>query len=584
MRVLIVSDSLEYQLGAKSAIQDGLEREGFRDSRDYLVECTNSADAAKELPAGLDLIVLDNQPGEVSYWNELVSPMRQRHSSATILLVTRYGEEEIRRWVENGRTSSDPVDRESVELLECDPLIEFLKKDLNATNRFSDHGKALGGYANRLATKLRIGLDLQRKVFYAALASASELLNSNAASMLVGATDNGAKYDTKILDQVAERHLAGTLLPEQHRYNVVICTEERGVHNELHRRVQAPDFFVFSDPFDGSKLTMEYTKSVLESLDHDAVAKTSLGNLFESPEFQRGWPAKDTRLNSPMISMVVCERHRVKSAILVSLISGDVYVAVEHGVFYQNMWGRLSNGALEALDIAVEAVTTGEGQALTEGWDRVSFKTTCPDHGRPKLLLCQMRARPLRTKGAEGRRTINQHFPMCVFPLLPWHYDVSESFASRVDQWDFTPGPGRVLYLLDSEIVREYDAERLEGRGYAMIISAGEPITEWIGWFAFLRHAPAIKAYCLRSRKGETLPCSHKGSEADVAVATPPEILSIFKKGYMDLFVLHASYGTTMQHYRDTLALIFNDDEDWSETGGVTGFFGRSDFVRISML
>ena len=584
MRILIVSETLEYQQAAKAAIQDGLKREGYRLAEDFSILATSSAEIAKAQLAGLDLIVLDNQPGDVSNWNELLSPLRQLHPSATMLLVTLYGEEEIRQWVDQGRTSEKTVDRESFELLESDPLVEFLKKDSGTTTRSSDHGKALAGYAIRLAAKLKTGLDLERRVFFAALAGSSELLNSNAASMLVDVTNGGAKVDTKMLDQVAERHLASALLPEQHRYNVVICTEERGVHNELHRRVQAPDFFVFSDPFDGSKLTMEYTKSVLAKLSPEEVAQTTFGALFAKKEFQEGWPAKNVALNSPMISMVVCERHRVKSAILVSLITGDVYLAVEHGIFRKHLWSVLLGGSLEEMEANVLAVTSGNESAAEGGWEPLRFRDSCPEPAGPKLLLCQMRARPLRTKGAIGRRTIYQHFSACVLPLMPWSYDIAKSFTFRSEQWDFTPGPGRVLFMLDSEAVREYEKRNLEGRSYSMVISSGEPVTEWIGWFAFLRHAPHIKAYCLRSRKGDLLPCSHKGNEDDVSVATPPEILSIFKNGYMDLFVLHASYGTTMQHYRDTLALIFDDDDAWSDSGGITGFFGRDDFVNITTL
>jgi len=584
MRVLIVSESLEYRQGAYSAIQEGLEREGYRSSEEFSILTTSSPETAKVQPLGLDLIVLDNQLGEASYWNELLSPLRKFHPSATILLVTLYGEAEIRHWVEQGRTSPNSIDRESVELLESDPLIEFLKKDIGLTTHSSDHGRALGGYATRLAAKLKTGLDLERKVFYAALVSASELLNSNAASLLAGVTEIGAKYDTKMVDQVAERHLASILLPEQHRYNVVICTEERGVHNELHRRVQAPDFFVFSDPFDGSKLTIDYTKSALSRMSKDEVDTTTFGDLFARKAFQEGWPATNLTLNSPMVSMVVCERHRVKSAILVSLMTGDVYIAVEHGIFHQEMWGSLLEGDLEVLEEKIVTVTPENGGSVDSGWTRLQFRESCPQPSGSKLLLCQMRARPLRTKGAMGRRTINQHFPACVYPLMPWNYDIAKSFTFRSEQWDFTPGPGRVLFLLDSDVVRDYEKQVLEGKCYSMVISSGEPITEWIGWFAFLRHATSIKAYCLRSRTGDLLPCSHKGGETDDAVATPPEILSIFKKGYMDLFVLHASYGNTMQHYRDTLALIFDDDKDWSEHGGITGFFGRDDFVKISTL
>jgi len=584
MRVLVVSDVPDYESAVRIAISEGLEQEGYRAVDDYSIIGTSQVDVAKSMPPGFDLIVLDNHPAEASYWTRLLAPLRKAHPSAMILLVTLYGENEIRHWVDLGTSSGSQDDRESVELLRSDPLIEFLRKEANATSQSSDHLRALVGYATRLADKLKTGLELERKVFFAALASSVELLQSNAASLVVQANDGAGKFDTKVVDQIAERHLADTLLPEQHRYNVVICTEERGVHNELHRRVQAPDFFVFSDPFDGSTLTMNYTRTFLAEMPREEAAETTLADLFTLSEFKNGWPARDVFLNSPMISMVICERHRVRSAILVSLMTGDVYAAVRHGVFIREFKQDLHTLGLVELQASVEALTTGTQEALQAGWEPIDFKKTCPDRDRSKLLLCQMRARPLMTKGAKGRRSIYQHFPACVVPLLPWSYDIAGSFGYRADQWDFTPGPGRVLFLLDSNTVRNYEERLLDGRSYAAVISSGEPITEWIGWFAFLRHAPGIGAYCLRSRKGDLLPCSHKGSDTDAGVATPPEILSIFKNGYMDLFVLHASYGTSMQQYRDTLALIFNDDEDWSETGGITGFFGRDDFVKIATL
>ena len=125
-----------------------------------------------------------------------------------------------------------------------------------------------------------------------------------------------------------------------------------------------------------------------------------------------------------------------------------------------------------------------------------------------------------------------------------------------------SPGPGRILLL--TEVAEEYsgNVKDSEKELYSCILSSGEPLTEWAGWFAFLRHASKLKAYCLRTGSGNI--CRHQIQRANIkGTMIPAEVASLFKRGMMDLEVLHTGYRDAMHNYTDSIIVFFNEDESW---------------------
>ena len=87
-------------------------------------------------------------------------------------------------------------------------------------------------------------------------------------------------------------------------------------------------------------------------------------------------------------------------------------------------------------------------------------------------------------------------------------------------------------------------------------------MTEWVGWFAFLRHTKNLTAYCLRTGDGNI--CQHTIQRDKIkGTMIPPEVASLFKRGMMDFEVLHTGYRDAMQNYTDSIVVFFNDDESW---------------------
>jgi hypothetical protein len=160
-------------------------------------------------------------------------------------------------------------------------------------------------------------------------------------------------------------------------------------------------------------------------------------------------------------------------------------------------------------------------------------------------------------------------------------YDWEKSFDYRLKQGDFTPGPGRILFLARLPALERYETTSLDSQEYACILSTGEPLTEWIGWFAFLRHATGLSAYCLR-RRGEIWGHSmHRHSTNDPTSLLPDEICSIFRDGYMDLGVLHSAYAGKMRRYKDTILVAFDADDHWNKI--LRDKDGNDLYVRIPL-
>ena len=605
-RAIVVDDNERYRDEAVAR----LVAAGIPDNN---IQQTDSVEEAKQFAPGVDLIILDNlitrskSKEPESYWVELLVPLRRMHPSATIVLVSKRDDASLRTDIKNINVATE-------HLLETDPLLIYLFKgnpqvygpDVAASPQ---HFKQLQEIVGQLVLCMDFQRQLQCVLVTSAFQAVRHLLDTNLASLVTRLADHQArteylnfkgKDDTYLMDVIAEGILSDRILPLMHEMGVVICTEEAGVHNDLYHRIPDPNFFIFSDPFDGSSRF----RDAANSLKDVGSAKKTLQDVLADRSLLNAWPCGPTSLNSPMISMVLAERHRVVGAVLINLFTFDVYLSTNSGNYTKNYASSFMNGTEETSSQASEAVShlindlEGIGPWKEAGWQQISFKSM--NNGViPSLFLCSLGT--VDRKEKFKRSWINEHAELCVHPLIPEKYDWVDSFNHRYKQRDFTPGPGRVLFLTDTDQRRQYDDEALEGGTYGCILSAGEPITEWIGWFAFLRHATGISAFCLRERPQEinmgketteqrSVPeakpqpaCTHQrpGDPANIS-ALPNELLSMFRDGYMDISVLHTAYASNMRRYKDTIAIVYDDDEAWQKQ--ITRDDGKPRFFKVPLM
>jgi hypothetical protein len=328
-----------------------------------------------------------------------------------------------------------------------------------------------------------------------------------------------------------------------HYHDVLICTEEAGSHNRLYHRINAPRFFVFSDPFDGSSAFKNLVTAMVED-DASCEAKT-LAELLESERTHEYWRNShgNMTLNSPMVSIVLAERHRVIFAVLVNLFTRDVYVSTEAGNFFR-----------KALDL--------DGYSELRELDQIDW-TEFHLHNLPAqrdLFLCTLAKKETRVSELSSHY---RHADECLGPLLRIACNWKASLALRHAQGNFTPGPGRILFLSDAETATSYYNDTRMGQRYGCVLSSGEPLTEWIGWLAFLRHMKGLSLFCLRRKDMASGRCPHRRTPDDIGTHQPDEPLSIFRDGFIDLAVLQTAYGSRVRSYCDTILIAYTQDTKW---------------------
>lgn len=611
-RALVIDDNAAY----REAVAAMLTRVGFD------TFATESADEAEGVQPGASLIVLDNlktrdesgvvvPPNQyVSYWPRLLSPLRQKHPQATILLVTRRSDTDLKNDV------SDLNERHpnTEFILGHDPFIVYLWKGRrvdgvpegegaereNAKQENAKHAEQLEKVARNVWDRLGNRRHLQGLLVAAALEAGERLLHVSLGELRERLEDR-RKRDPSLLewqqnkvtyymDIVAEQSLIRHFLPTIHDMRVVICTEEKGVHNGLYHRISNPEFFVFSDPFDGSKAFREFSDRLVQ----EGHGERLLKDVVEDEALMADWGYGPRSLNSPVVSVVLTERHQVVGAVILNLFTGDLYLSVDTGNYIRNFRRQLLDGAeTESLSSITNAIRerSGRDDWQRRGWKPLDFRAwKGPREGEPQLFLCALHARARKS----GRRNVaNEHAETCVYSLLPDNYDWMPSFNYRLMQKDFTPGPGRILFLTECHTTRQYESGALRDPAhvnrYRCILSAGEPITEWVGWLAFLRHARGLSAYCLRERPQAdeeigVKACPHRRYPDDPATMMPEEQLSIFRDGYVDFGVLQTAYATEMRKYKDTLVVVFDEDPAWQQKLRQAGGTSAGRFVRIPLM
>lgn len=491
---------------------------------------------------GADLIILDNRcSGKGSYWSGLIEDLRKYHPPALILLVSELSDSELKSAVEKIAVSSKKNSLKKV-LFEGDPMLTYLPKPPKPKKGpppdYTEHLIRISDIANELG-KHKGGLKaLQHLIFKAAITAANEIRNTRARKLIKKANKEG-KGDTKVMDIITERKIKDLIGPVMHFHDVLVCTEEAGLHNELYHRISAPKFFIFSDPFDGSSGFKNLVENIIIPL------STTLAELLKIKAAKDYWKKNygNISLNSPMVSVVLAERHRVVFAVLINLFTKNIYISTESGNYYLKNVNLTRNIKLP--------------EPGNKRW--IPFNALPLPDSRD-LFLCTLKK---KSTTVEEQTSHYNHADECLGTLLRTTCNWEASLEFRHKQNNFTPGPGRVLFLSDLPAADDYYKETMEGKKYASILSAGEPLTEWIGWFAFLRHMKGLSVYCLRRKGMISGRCPHKRDRNDICTLQPNEPISIFRKGFIDLEVLQTTYGSLVRSYCDTLLVAYDEDLRW---------------------
>lgn len=431
------------------------------------------------------------------------------------------------------------------------PNIKYIPKDENFTDRISAHVKKI---VNNLQTRWI----LQEGIFQCAVDSYKEFMDCKL-EYLIGKPDTSkisVKEDTLNLDIITEVKIRDYFIPKIHEHNILICTEEGGVENKVIYRIDRPAFYVFSDPLDGSNAFEKWVKKITIE---DSSNKTKKLKEIINEKYLENWEESfgPKELNSPMISIVLTERHHVVGNVLVNIFTGDIYFSIDSGNYKTNIneYNSIKKGDNTLYDIINESM-------------ELKFRKTYKNSNN-KLLICTLQSRKCKPLKTNEDLQFYTHFIECLSPNIPDTYDLEKSFEKRKQRNDFTPGPGRILYL--TEVAEKYSSKVKDANQeelYSCILSSGEPITEWVGWLAFLRHVPHLSIFCLRTEDGNV--CHHQIQRDKVRnTMMPQEVASLFKNGIktgmMDFEILHTGYKDAMQNYTDSIVVFFNTDESWTK-------------------
>lgn len=602
LKILILEDAPQYK-----SDKDNIQLISTKENFDQLLD---------KIATDYDVAILDYDLRDFETlengWLYMPDVLR-KNSHCNIILVT--SDDRIRKDIKN----LDPSVR---DLISERPNIRYFSRTLEP----GDFKKRICQFINNVIEHKGKRAKLQKEIKDCAIKAYEEFMKTEVKKLTEKSTAKDelldirekeiiTKEDTMKLDKITERVIENNFIiskPKIHEYEVLICTEEGGVANSLIYRLERPKFYIFSDPLDGSsamkswinetsiklspdllktdipsplydiceidkdsqylifkKSASEFTKrkDELLSLNQKEEWKQSIERLSEKicdrekklsrylfkdlindNDERASWKERygPIELNAPMISIVLAERHQVVGNVIVNLFTGDIYKSDDTGNYKSK--------------IDPQTYTVRE-----ETWEKLRFRDF--SNGSDKLFLCTLNATKYK-KYVEKKKGNPQdfqfliHFRECLQPLIPHDYDLEGSFKKREQRHDFTPGPGRILYL--TEVAEKYSVRVKDDENelYSCILSSGEPLTEWVGWFAFLRHASKISAYCLRTGSGNI--CQHQIQRSNIkGTMMPPEVSSLFKSGMMDFEVLHTGYRGAMSNYTDSIVVFFDEDESW---------------------
>ena len=250
IRAIIVDDEIDFLTEVKKR----LEGIGVH------VDETTDSEEAKTFDADADILIIDSLKGTSSYWQHLLGPMRRKHPSAQIILVTQFEDNHVTRWIDE-QLPTDLEGMASEAVLTSDPLIDFVPKEANNPTQHFNAIKNLVEDLKKTIEKRRL---LESVLLTCVFEAGRGLLNEKIENLIADVTDYSEKPTGAYrMDVIAEQVIHRYFRPYVHSCNILICTEEAGVQNALHHRVLTPQFFIFSDPLDGSSRFKSFIRRLI---------------------------------------------------------------------------------------------------------------------------------------------------------------------------------------------------------------------------------------------------------------------------------------------------------------------------------
>jgi hypothetical protein len=584
-----------------------------------------------------DLVVLDSLlDGTTRGWRTFALKIRARYPDAWLYLASSLPDDNLDDEFRPASAKAPDVAlaAELEDLVNLDPRVVFLPKPPASAGQTAHHMliSVVLARANELLDDKLVALRLMDKMADAIADAYGALLGEPVLSLVATRSLEAKPVDPPhCVDLLLERAIQRHFLPEVQACGLVLATEEEGIQNILYRKVTRPRYFLFSDPFDGSSAFCKAVSAI--KLEGDLpnapsaadtakvhklekltvligalrVKKASLGHVLDVlteraaadagyPEWaanlvdklaalpvckltfsqfrervfddSAGWRKYGPwALNAPMLSITLAEPDGVLASIVLNTFTGEAYVSrPDTGNRRYNLGG--------------EGLAPGEyGEFLRGPGSPLAWADT----SKAVHLLAQLKAKPLLDSGQSSATF--EHFSSCVREMLgpvEARISVDDSLLIRYARNDFSPGPGRILFLME-EPARAYyggspdgvsrtvgtwaakvhgndenlDFDLLLGPGepilerYRLIAANGEPITEWIHWFAFLRNGGEGRPVALRLAK----PCAHKWKPDTLVSMAPADSASVFRNSSFDLGRLFSAYFVKSHRYTDTIVV-----------------------------
>lgn len=556
-----------------------------------------------------DVIFLDSKFGDNKRgWRSFLPRLRSRFPNAFIHIMSELTysniDEEFEKDWGNWREIVALED-----LINTDTRIFFFPKPPGEERLKSHIRTVIEDLRHREGEKLELTLALVK----ASLLAYSSLLGSSLQQLCREHFSDRKPVDPPYgFDMVVEEVIRKQFANRVHEFGLILATEEEGMQNRIYRRIREPRFFLFSDPLDGSSALRKFLKPYAELPDwHGTDLGTFLQTELQRPEVRSIWEEKHAGpvdFYSPTLSLTLAETDRVFASALISLFTGKLFLSVQSGNYVFDLTSNDGKKIVEgvskrphlndvvlvpgAKQLAI-GVREESGDALISGMP-LSFPVK---DTKPAYLLAQLKAKPLLNDAVAS--ISYEHFSRNVQPTLKGCIDVDSSLQLRYVRNDFSPGPARVLFLSDlfqphecevfigNEEFRAEVSEMLGKAGrhiiesYRLILANGEPLTEWIHWFAFLENDPdhSLVAYRLNH------PTESRWKDDVKASMAPPEVCSAFKSGYLDIRTLYSSFLEGMHRYTDTVVVCHRGDPEIVRLFENMGFYdaaSRGISTRIS--
>ena len=562
LNVLILDDFAFRHYETTHKLHNITPIEDFEEIRSYLIENGHNS----KLLYDYDVIFLDSNFGDAKYgWREFAVQLRNKYPNAFIYLVSSLSDSKVEREFEVHRklpgSITDQIDTilELEDLINGDPRVLFIPKPPNPEDVAGKVNDIIERHWEEAKAKER----LTSILLNTANDAYNDLMGMKIGELLVKRPSAKKPVDAPHeYDMVVERAIQTGFLSLVHEYALVLATEEEGVQNVLFRKIKEPRFYLISDPLDGSSKFEDFLKKLLKQNVSKDKKFADVINEYGNERIQKDWECGPIEISAPTIAISLAERDRVFASVLVNVFTGRMVYSTPEG----NKYCKLLNddGSVGRHDKSIP--------------NTLNFRDS-DNLSKARHCLAQLKAVKLMD---DGSATVSyQHFEQSTSPYFRNSgIEVDESVLLRYVRCDFTPGPSRVLFMTKifedeylgssakaefksttnlDELVKAIRGETVTcalEENYRIIFSNGEPVTEWIHWFAFLhndRYANWVRAYRLNK------PNRIRWKNDSKSYMAPPEVSAIFKNGHLDFKTLFSSYHDKMHRYTDTIIMCDRD-------------------------